>query len=174
MSLKIREHEFMELTRELLNSDQVRMMGRWRHHGPVTTLDHSLFVAYSSYRVARLLRLDAAAAARGGLLHDLYLYDSRDKTAHPGSQCFDHPRFAARNAESVTDLSPKAVSYTHLALAGDKGSDLATGGMATKLRAAKMVTAQGCDMVITNGEHPERLYDIAEGKAVGTRFLRRN
>ena len=60
------------------------------------------------------------------------------------------------------------------ALAGDKGSDLATGGMATKLRAAKMVTAQGCDMVITNGEHPERLYDIAEGKAVGTRFLRRN
>lgn len=29
----------------------------------------------------------------------------------------------------------------------------------------------GCDMVITNGEHPERLYDIAEGKDVGTRFV---
>jgi glutamate 5-kinase len=58
------------------------------------------------------------------------------------------------------------------ALAGDKGSELAVGGMATKLRAAKMVTAHGCDMVITNGEHPERLYDIAEGKPVGTRFLK--
>lgn len=57
------------------------------------------------------------------------------------------------------------------ALAGGKGSDLATGGMETKLRAAKMVTAAGCDMVITNGERPERLYDIAGGKAVGTRFL---
>ena len=57
------------------------------------------------------------------------------------------------------------------ALAGGKGSDLGTGGMATKLKAAKMVTAAGCDMVITNGEHPERLYDIADGKAVGTRFL---
>ena len=57
------------------------------------------------------------------------------------------------------------------ALAGGKGSDLATGGMETKLRAAKMVTAAGCDMVIANGQHPERLYDIAEGKAVGTRFL---
>ena len=34
-----------------------------------------------------------------------------------------------------------------------------------------MVTAAGCDMVIANGQHPERLYDIAEGKAVGTRFL---
>ena len=56
-------------------------------------------------------------------------------------------------------------------LAGGKGSELATGGMETKLRAAKMVTALGCDMVITNGEHPERLYDIVEGKAVGTRFL---
>lgn len=107
MSLKIREHEFLELTRELLDSDQVRMMGRWKHHGPVTTLDHSLFVAYNSYRVARFLRLDAHAAARGGLLHDLYLYDSKDKSAHPGNQCFDHPRFAARNAAKLTTLSPK-------------------------------------------------------------------
>ena len=51
------------------------------------------------------------------------------------------------------------------------GSGLATGGMATKLRAAKMVAEVGCDMIITNGEHPEVLYDIAEGKAVGTRFI---
>ena len=57
------------------------------------------------------------------------------------------------------------------ALAGGVGSNLGTGGMATKLRAAKMVTAQGCDMVITNGEHPELLYDIAQGKHVGTRFV---
>ena len=57
------------------------------------------------------------------------------------------------------------------ALAGGVGSSLGTGGMATKLRAAKMVTAQGCDMVITNGEYPERLYDIAQGKDVGTRFV---
>ena len=59
------------------------------------------------------------------------------------------------------------------ALAGGVGSGLATGGMATKLRAAKMVSAVGCDMIITNGEHPERLYDIAEGRPVGTRFLGR-
>ena len=59
------------------------------------------------------------------------------------------------------------------ALAGGVGSGLATGGMATKLRAAKMVAQVGCDMIITNGEHPEVLYDIAEGKDVGTRFLGR-
>ena len=59
------------------------------------------------------------------------------------------------------------------ALAGEKGSELSVGGMATKLRAAKMVTAQGCDMLILNGEHPGLLYDVAEGRPAGTRFLGR-
>ena len=45
-----------------------------------------------------------------------------------------------------------------------------TGGMATKLRAARMVTGSGADMVIANGAHPELLYDIAAGKPIGTRF----
>ena len=57
------------------------------------------------------------------------------------------------------------------ALAGGVGSGLGTGGMATKLRAAKMVNENGCDMIITNGEHPNVLYDIVDGKSVGTRFL---
>lgn len=99
--------EFCQTTGELLGSEQVRMMGRWCHHNRITTLDHSLFVAYWSFRIARALGLDAVAAARGGLLHDLYLYDSKDKSAHPGWQCFDHPRAAARNAEELTQLSDK-------------------------------------------------------------------
>ena len=57
------------------------------------------------------------------------------------------------------------------ALAGGKGSSLATGGMATKLRAAKMANAAGVDMIITNGERPEVLYDIVAGAPIGTRFL---
>ena len=39
-----------------MGSDAVRMMGRWKHHGHISTLDHSLFVAYCSYRAARALR----------------------------------------------------------------------------------------------------------------------
>ena len=99
--------EFTAITRELLDSQQVRSMGLWRHHGPVTCLDHSLFVAYWTYRAARFLRLDIRAATRGALLHDLYLCDPRDKSAHPGNQCLDHPRAAARNAAGLTDLSQK-------------------------------------------------------------------
>lgn len=58
-------------------------------------------------------------------------------------------------------------------LASGSGSELGTGGMETKLRAAKLVTAAGCDMVITNGDRPEQLYEILEGKRTGTRFLGR-
>ena len=99
--------DFVQTTQELLDSRQVRMMGQWRHHGRITCLDHSLFVAYISFRCARLLHLDSAAAARAGLLHDLYLYDPKDKSAHPGNQCFDHPRAAERNASALTRLTPK-------------------------------------------------------------------
>ena len=58
-----------------------------------------------------------------------------------------------------------------LSLAGDKGSELATGGMVTKLHAAQIATASGCEMVIANGEKPEVLYDIVDGRRAGTRFL---
>lgn len=65
----------------------------------------------------------------------------------------------------VTDITPDI-----LALADGAGSALGTGGMATKLRAATIVTADGADMVIANGAKPELLYDIAEGRPAGTRF----
>ncbi len=58
-----------------------------------------------------------------------------------------------------------------LLTAGEKGSVLGTGGMKTKLAAARIATAAGCDMVIANGANPDNLYAIAEGKPVGTRFL---
>ena len=48
-----------------------------------------------------------------------------------------------------------------------------TGGMLTKVTAAKRATAAGVDMIITNGAHAEVLYDIVEGKPVGTRFVGR-
>ncbi len=55
-------------------------------------------------------------------------------------------------------------------LAGGAGSSLGTGGMETKIRAAKWATENGTDMIITNGAYPERLYNIFDGEPVGTRF----
>ena len=58
-----------------------------------------------------------------------------------------------------------------LALGGEKGSGLGTGGMRTKLHAAQICTESGCDMIITNGTNPQNLYDISDGKSIGTRFI---
>ena len=76
-----------------------------------------------------------------------------------------------RNADAVLIPQVDAITDDILALAGGAGSDLGSGGMATKLRAAKIAMDAGIDMIITNGENPEILYDIFDGKAVGTKFL---
>ena len=57
-----------------------------------------------------------------------------------------------------------------MALAGVSSTTLGTGGMVTKLRAAEICLNCGCDMVIANGKNPSLLYDILEGKQVGTMF----
>lgn len=100
-------NEFYTLISDLMSTPQVQSMGNWDHHGPVSTLDHSLSVSYISFRMAKRLGLDTRTAARGGLLHDLYLYDKNDRTAHPGHQCFDHPRIAAQNAITHFGISSK-------------------------------------------------------------------
>lgn len=99
--------EYLEATGDLLQTKTVQSMIQWKHHREVLCLDHCLFVSYLSFRAAKRLGLDAKEAARAGLLHDLYLYDSKDKSAHPGYQCFDHPKAAARNASCLTRLSPR-------------------------------------------------------------------
>ena len=55
-------------------------------------------------------------------------------------------------------------------LAGISGTAQGTGGMLTKLHAAEICLDCGCDMVIANGNNPANLYDILDGKDIGTRF----
>ena len=57
--------------------------------------------------------------------------------------------------------------------AGGAGSSLGTGGMSTKINAAKIASEAGIDMVIMNGRDPEKLYDLFEDKDIGTIFLSR-
>jgi len=57
------------------------------------------------------------------------------------------------------------------AMVGGAGSKLGTGGMLTKLAAAKIATEAGVTMVIANGNDPAVLYDVVEGKPVGTKFV---
>ena len=79
-------------------------------------------------------------------------------------------------ADPHRDPDAKLIPEVHciddgvMALGGGSGAQ-GTGGMATKLIAARIATSAGCDMVICDGSRPENLYDIADGKKVGTRFF---
>ena len=75
----------------------------------------------------------------------------------------------ARLIPLVTTLDESIYS-----LAGGNGSALGTGGMVTKLNAAKICLSCGCDMVIANGANPLNLYDITDGLPVGTKFTEKN
>ena len=77
--------------------------------------------------------------------------------------------------DSNATLIPRVETITPeiLALAGGVGSSLGSGGMATKLKAAQLAMDAGIDMVIINGEDPEGLYALLEGKSIGTLFAGR-
>ena len=66
----------------------------------------------------------------------------------------------------VEDITDEVVAMT-----GGAGTALGTGGMVTKIKAAKIATAGGSDMVIANGSNPQLLYSIINGEEVGTRFV---
>ena len=62
------------------------------------------------------------------------------------------------------------IDQSILDLAGVSSTAQGTGGMVTKLRAAEICLGCGCDMVIANGKNPGNLYDILDGKDIGTMF----
>ena len=72
----------------------------------------------------------------------------------------------AKLIPAVTAITPEIE-----ALAGGNGTSLGTGGMVTKLRAARIAGEAGIDMVIANGSRPNLIYDILDDKPVGTRFI---
>ena len=74
----------------------------------------------------------------------------------------------AKLIKEVSEITPEITL-----MAGGKGTSLGTGGMVTKLHAAQIAMDAGVEMIIANGRNPEVLYDISEGKQVGTLFKRK-
>jgi len=90
--------QYLKCIEDLLANDKVKSMSKYIQHSDVNCLEHSLSVSYYSFIVCRYLHLDWRSAARGGLLHDLFLYDWHKP--HPGRfHAFSHPSIALKNAE---------------------------------------------------------------------------
>lgn len=97
--------EYRETVSDLLDNETVQSMKIFRHHHFVNCYEHSVFVSYIAFLMAKRLGLDARAAARGGLLHDLYLYDSENPEEYEGLNALYHPPVALANAEKVCRLT---------------------------------------------------------------------
>ncbi|MBE7031464.1 MAG: glutamate 5-kinase [Ruminococcaceae bacterium] len=77
----------------------------------------------------------------------------------------------AENPDAKLIPVVEKVDESIYAIAGGAGSRRGTGGMVTKLKAAEIVNPAGINMIITNGASPENIYDILDGKPVGTLFV---
>ena len=97
--------EFSQIIEPLLMHPEVAKLAHFRHHRMMTRLDHCLEVAWLSYVLARRFSLGGVAAARGGLLHDLFYYEWL--TEGPRLHGFRHPRICVENARKIAVLSKK-------------------------------------------------------------------
>ena len=95
--------EYIEYVRDILENEQFCSMKNFIQHGETTCLTHSINVSYLSYLFCKAHHLNAKAAARGGLLHDLFLYNWHNYRRQKGERMhgFEHPRKALKNAESL-------------------------------------------------------------------------
>lgn len=103
----LEDKEYMECVRDLMEHPIVQSMEQYIQHGNTTCLEHCIRVSYLSYHICRKFGWNSRDAARGGLLHDLFLYDWHTHGRETGERFhgFTHPGAALRNARQYFALS---------------------------------------------------------------------
>ena len=101
-----RYEEYKESIQDLMDHEAVKSMEKYPQHGKMNCLNHCIFVSYYSFLLCKRLGLDSRSAARGGLLHDLFLYDWHTATrSDRGWHGFSHPYTALENADRLFELN---------------------------------------------------------------------
>ncbi len=103
------QHDYYDQIADLLDLQEVQALKEYRHHITTTRFQHSLNVSYYHYLVCRFFRLDARSAARAGLLHDLYHYDTKrfSKTKPVIRHTKYHPMVALDNAQRLLPMNAR-------------------------------------------------------------------
>lgn len=99
--------EYEKCICDLIQHEMVGTMENFIQHGDINCLEHSLYVSYSSFLICRRLGLDYRSAARGGLLHDFFLYDWHIAKPYRGPHGFIHPAVALKNANRHFTLNDR-------------------------------------------------------------------
>ena len=79
---------------------------------------------------------------------------------------YDDNPHTNKDAKLISNVA--GITKTIENMAKDASSKVGTGGMITKIKAAKICNEFGCDLAIVNGNQPNVLIDLLEGKEVGT------
>lgn len=106
--LALSDVSWLALVSDILANPKFAELRHCKHHRGMSRLDHCIHVSYSCFRFCRRHNLSCIeTAARGGLLHDFFLYDygGRDGMNHRFTHGFSHPRDALDNASSEFTLS---------------------------------------------------------------------
>lgn len=103
------DRQYMEYTTDILEHEIFQSMDGYIQHGRTTCKTHCIQVSYLSYGICQKAGLDAKAAARAGLLHDLFLYDWHTYGKQTGKRFhgLTHPRTALNNANRFFALTDK-------------------------------------------------------------------
>lgn len=107
-SKKDLEHQtYYQLVSDLLENESVQSLKQYRHHIKTTRFQHSLNVSYYNYVICKFFHWDAVSAARAGLLHDLYFYetDAYNREEMQESHSAHHPQVALENAASQFSIN---------------------------------------------------------------------
>lgn len=111
------DKEYINIVLDILNSDIFKSEDNYIQHGRTTCMEHSIYVSYLAYNICKSRGYDYIAAARAGLLHDMFLYDwHKNDDGRKGLHGFTHPRLAANNAKKYFDISDKEYNMiiTHM------------------------------------------------------------
>lgn len=99
-------NDFNKIIHDIKNNKTVLQMSNYRQHANTTCYEHCLYVAYYTYLVCKKLNLDYISATRAAMLHDLFLYDWRQRlNGRKGLHAFTHPHTALKNASKLFKLN---------------------------------------------------------------------
>lgn len=99
------DFEFQEIIDDLIKNETVQQMKNYKQHFSTNCFDHCLMASYYCYKICKKLKLDYKSASRGAMLHDLFLYDWREKNNRNGFHAFTHGKTAYKNASVCFELN---------------------------------------------------------------------
>lgn len=103
-----KDEEFKGILLPIIDNKTVQEMKNYRQHYETSCYDHCLQAAYYCYLICKKYNLDYKSATRAAMLHDLFLYDWRERQPdRKGLHAFTHGKTACDNACKLFDLNEK-------------------------------------------------------------------